>query len=364
MDYRAQIKEKIGKMLFLEMDAEGFKRTIGIPQYVEFKNKDLYIPISSEYISSNVQNEIKIKNLPIYYFIEGMFIALGCDENLRFNDDYELILDYIKDTQNCVRSLIAKNIEKEKFLDAYILLKGYYRYSKDLDVMKKLLLVGQTLRENDKAFTEILQEDIAYCEENHLKICEHYLYKALILKDEGDFQNARLAISEYINHGGKVTPEIEIINKDINNISNYEKAIEILPESPEESLEILLKLAEEFDSNPLLYYYIGVAFRRLQKFEEAIYYLKESIKIESGILEVVVELGLNYACLNQFEEALVYFKKAFEASRDVEICTNIIMCYVNLNDIKNAKLHLAIAKELDPDDEIVKEIDEMLKKQN
>ena len=28
-----------------------------------------------------------------------MFIAIGSDENLRFNDDYELILDYIKDTE-------------------------------------------------------------------------------------------------------------------------------------------------------------------------------------------------------------------------------------------------------------------------
>ena len=84
MDYRSQIKEKMGKLLFLEMNIKGFKESIGIPEYVEFKNKDLYLPISTEYISSNIENEIKIKNLPIYYFIEGMFIAFGCDENLRF----------------------------------------------------------------------------------------------------------------------------------------------------------------------------------------------------------------------------------------------------------------------------------------
>ena len=62
----------------------------------------------------------------------------------------------------------------------------------------------------------------------------------------------------------------------------------MLKEFPEKSLQSLLELVEEFDSNPLIYYYIGVAFRRLQKFEEAIHYLRESIKIESGILEVVV----------------------------------------------------------------------------
>ena len=116
MDYKAKIKEKMSKLLFLEMNKDGFKENIGIPSYVTFKNKDLYLPISSEYISSNINDEIKIKNLPIYYFIEGMFTAIGADENLRFNEDYELILDYIKDTENCIKSLISKRIEESKNL--------------------------------------------------------------------------------------------------------------------------------------------------------------------------------------------------------------------------------------------------------
>lgn len=41
MDYRSQIKEKMGKLLFLEMNIEGFKESINIPKYVKFKNKDL-----------------------------------------------------------------------------------------------------------------------------------------------------------------------------------------------------------------------------------------------------------------------------------------------------------------------------------
>lgn len=360
MDYKAAIKEKLGKLLFLEMNIEGFKKNVGIPEYVTFKNKDLYIPISSKYISSNVQNEIKIKNLPIYYFIEGMFLAMGSDETLRFNDDYELILDYIKDTESCIKSLISKNIEKDKLLDGYVLLKGYYNYSKDLDVMKKLLLVGESLREKDSGFNDMLLEEIDYCEKNGLNIAEAYLYKAIVLKDKGDFSAAKVAMNEYHNRGGKVTPEVEIINKDIDNIFTYEKAIELLNEDPEESIEMLLKLTEEFDSNPLIYYYIALGFRKLDDYEKAIYYLKESLQIESGILEVVVELGVNYACIGEFNEAIKYFRKAFEASKEVEICTNIVMCYLNLNDYENAKLHLDIAKSINSDDEIVKQLDKML----
>ena len=335
MDYKAKIKERMSKLLFLEMNKDGFKENIGIPSYVTFKNKDLYLPISSEYISSNINDEIKIKNLPIYYFIEGMFIAIGADENLRFNDDYELILDYIKDTENCIKSLISKRIQEERYLDAYLLLKGYYSYSKDLEVMKKILLVGETIREQDSSFKDILLDDIEYCITNNLKIAEPYLYKAIVLKNEGDFKAARVAINEYINKGGKVTKEVEIINTDIQNISDYENAIELLAEEPAKAVEILLRLAGEFEENPLIYYYLGIAFRKLEDYHKAIYYLKESVKRESGILEVIVELGLNYACINDFEEAIKFFKKAFEASRDVEICTNIVMCYLNINDLEN-----------------------------
>ena len=236
MDYKVKIKERLGKLLFLEMNKDGFKENIGIPSYVTFKNKDLYLPISSEYISSNINDEIKIKNLPIYYFIEGMFIAIGSDEKLRFNDDYELILDYIKDTETCIKSLISKRIEEKRYLDAYLLLKGYYTYSKDLEVMKKILLVGETIKEEESSFKDILLEDIDYCISNNLKIAEPYLYKAIVLKDEGDFKGAKVAINEYFNNGGKVTPEIEIINNDINNISDYENAIELLAEDPAKSI--------------------------------------------------------------------------------------------------------------------------------
>lgn len=362
MDYKAEIKERLGKLLFLEINIDGFKESVGIPSYVTFENKDLYLPINSEYISSNINDEIKIKNLPIYYFVEGMFIAMGCDEKLRFNNDYELILDYIKDTENIIKSLIANRVKDEKFLEAYILLKGYYTYSKDLEAMKKILLVGEGIREKESNFKDLLLEDIDYVINNNLKIAEAYLYKAMILKDDGDYKAARVAINEYFNKGGKKTKEVEIINNDINNISDYENALELLNDEPSKAIEILLRLSEEFEENPLIYFYLGIAFRKLNDYHKAIYYLKESIKRESGILEVVVELGLNYACLGEYEEAIKYFKKAFEASRDVEICTNIIMCYLNLNDLENAKLHLDIAKKLNDEDEIVKQLDTMINK--
>ena len=359
-NYKTLYKDKLSKMLFLEVDKDGFKRSINIPEYVEFKNTDLYIPISADYVTKNANNQLRLSNLPIYYFVEGMFIAFGSDPNIRYIDDYGTILTYIPDSEECVKSLIADKIKQNKLEDAYILLKGLYRYTEEEDIMIKLLNVGEAIREKDSDFTELLSEDIDLCKEKFFKCPEPYLYNALILKDDGDFKGAEVEINEYINKGGRMTPEIKGIVKDVDNISTYEKAVELVKDNPEKAIELLIPLSEEFSDNPLIYYYLGVCYRKIQHYNKAIHYLNKSISIESGILEVINELGMNYACLNEYEEAIKYFKKAFEASKEVEICTNIVMCYYNLGDMEQARLNLDIAKKLAPEDEIVIEIDQLI----
>lgn len=360
MDYRAIFKEKLSKMLFLEIDQKGFKNTINMPDYVELDNETLFIPISSEYITSNIKDEVKIKNLPIYYFVEGILMTLAIDKDFRLNNDYECIMSYIKDGENYAKGLIANKVKNEDLIDAYLLLKGLYRFAGEIEVLEKLLVVGESLREKDSAFSDILMEDIEYTEEQGIKSPIAYLYKAIILNDKGDYRSARVAINEYKNRGGKETDDVKIVMTNITNLSDYETAIEMLETEPAKAIGLLLGLADQFSGNPLLYYYISVAYRNLENYEKAIYYLNESLEIETGILEVIVELGINYACLGEYEEAIKYFKKAFEASKNVEICTNIVMCYMNLNNDKDAKLHIEIAKKLKADDEIVMQLDKML----
>lgn len=359
-NYKTMYKDKLSKLLFLEMNMEGFKRNLNIPSDLIFKNSDLYMPISAEYVAANANDEMKISNLPIYYFVEGMFIAFGADPNIKYNKDYGTILSYIPDCEDCVKSLIADRIKKDRLEDAYILLKGFYRYTREEEILTKLLAVGEAIREKDSSFEEILVEDIDECKKNFHKSPEPYLYNALILKGKGDHKGAEVEISEYINKGGKKTPEIEQIINDITNVSHFEKAVECLKDEPQKAIDLLLPLSEEFKENPLVYYYLGVGYRRIESYNKAIYYLSKSLSIESGSLETVNELGMSHACIGEYEEAIKYFRKAFEASKDVEICTNIVMCYINLGDKEQAKLHLEIAKKLAPEDEIVIEIDQML----
>ena len=98
-NYKTMYKDKLSKLLFLEIKKEGFKRSINIPDNVKFKNDDSYMPISAEYVAANANNPITLTNLPIYYFVEGIFIAFGADKNIRYNEDYGMILSYIPDSE-------------------------------------------------------------------------------------------------------------------------------------------------------------------------------------------------------------------------------------------------------------------------
>ncbi|WP_194190570.1 tetratricopeptide repeat protein [Clostridium chrysemydis] len=363
MNYKTLFKEKLSKLLFLEVDKEGFKKNVGIPEYITFESETLYLPISSEYITSNIGDQVKIDNLPVYYFIEGMLISLGADENIKFKNDYKKLLMQIPDAEELAKSLVATRVKEDRLEDAYLLLKGLERaFEDDEEYMKKLLLIGISLREKDSGFEDLLLEDIDLAKNLFNKMKEPYLYKGVILKDKGDFAACKVEIGEYLRRGGEQTPELELLMKDIENVTAYEEAIEGLDKDTEKSIGTLLGLLDNFKENPLIYYYIAIGYRKIGNNEKAIEYLLESLNVESGILEVVNEIGINYACLGMYEEAIKYFKKAFEASKDVEICTNIIMCYLNLDDLNNAKLHLELAKKLDKEDEIVLKLDRIIKK--
>ena len=250
MDYKALFKEKLSKLLFLEIDKEGFKKVVNIPEYINFNSKDLYIPISSEYITSNIGDKVKIENLPIYYFIEGMLLTLGADKDISYSEDYKLLLMQIPQSEECGKSLVAERVKEDRLEDAYLILKGLLQINEDEEYMKKLLLIGISLREKDSSFEEILLEDIEEAKKMFSNMKEPYLYKGIILKDKLDYAGAKVEINEYLRRGGEQTPEIEMLMNDIENVTTYEKAISLIEEAPEKSIGMFLSLLVHFEENP------------------------------------------------------------------------------------------------------------------
>lgn len=347
------LKEKLSELIFLEVKTKELEKLLNVN--IDWNEAALFMPISASYLSKNINDNNKIDNIPVSEFIFGMTLTIGCDKEFRFNNIYKNLIREIPDAVSYIKSVVANLVKDEKLVSAYALLKGLIEIEVSEDNYEKALIVIEALRQKNKEYKD---EELIVIEDMKDKIQSPlpYFYESLIYKDDERYDMAMISLDTYFEKGGKRDAQILEFEEWLRKSSNYEKAKEVLYEDPAKALELFLPLLEENSDNPLIYYHIAVAYRLIDNYEKAIYYLNESVNLDDNILEVVNELGLNYASLGDYESALTYFKKAFEVTGNIEFCTNIIMCYLNLNNMKEAKKYFEKGEQIDKEDEILKDI--------
>jgi len=319
MDIKSRFVEKLNKLLFLEVKKENIKKLFNT-EILE----DIYIPVKSINIIDNIKEQKNMEQIPMSFFIEGMFYVLGADKDFKFNEEYKKMLSNIDDSIIFIKSKIAKNVKERNLQEAFILLKGLIKLYDGIEVYDKAITIAEELRSKDKSFKDEELEIIESAKIKNNYALPHF-YEAIIRREEGDYEKALFCINNYISNGGEETLEITEFKESLKSIIDYEKAKELLYDEPNEALKILIPLLDQFGNDAAMYYYIAIAYRILENHEKAIYYLNEALSIDSDIIEVVNELGINYASLNDYEKAIAYFRKAFEVTKSIEICTNITM---------------------------------------
>lgn len=350
MDIITHFKNKLSNILFLEINQENLKRIFN----AEFE-ESIYLPLSSKNVIDSVKAKNNMDKIPIGFFIEGMFYVIGADKDFKYNHYYKNILENKSDSCEFIKGVIADKVKNKKYEDAYILLKGLLSIKNTKEIYDKIILIADYLRRKDSSYRDDELEILENAESIENYALPHF-YHAIIEKERGDSEKALFYINNYISNGGEETLEVSDFKESVKSVVDFERGKQVLNDNPKEALKILIPLIDIFGDHPSLYYYIAVAYRMLENYEKAIYYLNEALSIDSSMVEIVNEMGINYASIGDYKTATAYLRKAFEATRSVEICTNLIMCYLNLGDLDNAKSHFDIAKKLDPQDEVVKEL--------
>lgn len=356
MNIKSYFAEKLSKLLFLEVKKENIKKIFNVSL-----KEDIYIPINSKYIVDSIKLQDNLDKIPVTYFIEGMFYVLGADEQFRFNKYYKKIISKDKNNNKFIKSIIGKNVKSKNYEESYIILKGLSQIEDTLEIYDKLIIMADEIRKKNTIFKE---EELNILQKAKLKdnYALPYLYEAIIKKEEGDYERALFCINNYIVKGGEETLEVTDMKQWLKSCVNYDRGKELLESNPLEALKYLIPLIDVLGNNASVYYYIAVGYRMINNHEKAIYYLNEALNIDSSLVEVVNEMGINYASLGNYEGAIAYLRKAFQATRSVEICTNLILCYLNSGNLKDAKVHLEIAKKLDPKDQVVVELEGIINK--
>lgn len=354
MNIKAYFAEKLSAVFFINIKKQVLSSIFNCEL-----DSELYLPLISTEMIKKMREGENFSDISILQFIEGMFYVIGADGGFKFNKQYIKIISKNKNYINFIKRDIFDNVKNEDYDTAYILLKGLNVIESNKENYKKLLDLADYLRSKHSFFKEEEIEVINAGKES-FKVPEAYYYECILKNKDGDYDGALLALRNYIADGGTKTKEVEELMVSLQTVSDFEKGKELAFDEPEQSLKLLLPLLKEFNDNTELYYYIAVAYRQLHNYEKAIYYLNEITSKNSGYVDVFNEIGINYTCLGEYNTAIKYLKKAFEASRSVEICTNIVMCYMNMGNLEQAKANLAIAEKLDPKDEVVGKLKEKL----
>lgn len=350
MDVKTYFSNKLSKMLFLEIKREKVEQAFNLKV-----DSNIYLPIKSEDIISKVKAGDNLDNIPMSFFVEGMFFVLGADDKFRFNKVYEKIINNLPKSEDYIKGRIFQEVKKENFEDCYAFLKGLCKISSTEEVYDKLILVLEKLRIQDKMY---MDEELNVLE-NAKSINGYnkpYLYEAIINREKGELKKALVSLNKYIEMGGKETSEVIAIKSSLEDVTDIEDGKELMVSNPTDALKKLLPLIDRFADDPIIYYYIGVAYRNLENYDKAIYYLNKSLEIDNSLMDVVNELAINYACIGNYDVAIKYLRKIFEAEKSIEVCTNLIMCYANKGDIEQVKNHIEIAKKIDPNDEVLNDI--------
>ncbi|SHH39619.1 tetratricopeptide repeat protein [Clostridium grantii] len=355
MSLKAKLKEKLKNVLFITLDNERVKSLFNIDL-----KENIYMPIGTESLVEDINKGKNIDRIPVGIFIEGMFKVIGIDEEFKYNEDYIRLISATPKSIPFIKGKIAESVKLNNLEEAYILLNGLIKIEDSKENYEKLLSLLNTLTMEDKDYKEELLKSIELSKQ-HENFSIPYLYEAQIKKEDKKYEEALFSINQYLSLGGEETNEISDVKNSLKRIVEYEEGKQLIYEAPSEALNKLLALVNEMADNASIFYYIAVAYRNLENYEKAIFYLNESVNLDSNFPEVFNELGINYAAILDYEKAIYYLRKAFEVTGSIEICTNLIMCYINSGDMENANIHLKMAKKIDSKDEILVQIENYMK---
>ena len=353
------VNDRLSKLIFIELKDLTVLEKINLNLYKELKGKDVLFPVDLKMVT-DTENP-KRSDLTMDKFFVGMLLCIGGNDSFAYNDYYEDIILNFESSQEFYKGYIYTLIQKEELFEAYILLKGLSKIYYNNEYKEKLIAVLFNLKDKSDFLNNEFKLEINDSIKNYKTFHKVYMYKSMMECDEGNYILALDSIDKYIEKlKDSEKEEVEQYRNRLLNYRAYEDGKDKIYTSPKESLEKLIPLIEIFKDDALLYYYIAIAYRKLGMYDQAIFYLEESRKLDNDIVEVVNELGLNYASINMYEKAIKHFEVVFKVTNAIEVCTNIIMCYFKLNNNEKMNYYLNIAKKINEDDEILKEMERFI----
>lgn len=353
------LKRRADEVVFVELK-EG--KTIELNDTVV--DHTIPLPIMVKNIVDQVKG-ISQEDIHLKSILEGMTYILGIDSDFPYKDQY---MNFMRGTEGSVIEAMDRlsdlAIEDERYMDAIIALKCAHEFDPEQFEIKfkyARCCEAQALKSTHEPETEKILENEAY--EVYLDLIEKNPNQPKVLYHIGfhlvnrkSFKAAKETWEHAIELGLEEEQQAEILQNLTHlwsKIQFEEGYLLILDGFPDEGLTKLLPLEEDNPEWWNLMFFIGLGYRQKEDFDNAIYYFKKTLNLNTGHVDTFNEIGLCYMSMGIFNEAENYFAEALRLNPNHhELLCNLGIVHMKLGRIEDAKKVIRQAYEIDPTDEV------------
>lgn len=350
------LKDKTEEIVFVELQAG---KTLAVSGAV--LTEDIPLPIMVKEMSKQVALG-EDTDFSITAFIEGMIRMIGIDSVFKHKDAYiEFLNTYSADLYKGALSKGFEAVNRDLMKEALIYFRAAYALAPThVDALYNYARCLEDIAvSNEKVYSAFSEEAFKLFNEMKALYPEHYLsyyHLGFHYSNANDYNQARELWSKALtlNISDDVKKELVQQLKDNDAKMYFKRGYEFIVDGhSEEGLELLLPLEDDYDDWWNLLFFIGLAYRQLERYEDAIEYFEKTLQYNTGHVDTMNEIGICLMSIGVYEEAERYFKEALKADiNNHELLCNLGIVYLNQGNLEEAESYLNRAFEANPEDEI------------
>lgn len=353
------LKSKTDEIVFIELKEN---KTVSFNKAVLDSLTPIPIPVKD--IAKQAKNP-EVGDFKLASIIDGMVSIMGIDMEFKYKDTYIAFLKNID--ENIWEKIVSKGIflaEKGNKIDAIVNFRAanlisandintLYNYARCLE---EIALESDEDEKLQQMFLDEAFDVFTYLLEEYPKSAFAYYHLGFHYVNKKMFISARSIWTKALKMELDDEKKSEIISRlgDIDAKVSYEEGYNLILDGMiHEGLEKLLPLEDEYSDWWNLMFFIGLAYRQLENYDDALKYYQKVLALNTGHVDTFNEVSLCYMSMGNYESAKKYLKEALRmAPLNSELLCNLGIALLNLEEIEEAKEAIDKSLDLSPDDEI------------
>ncbi len=364
------LRKNIEKLRFLTLPKDYFRQCEDV-----IHDSEILVPIFNDYLE-----EMILKNkegVSVGEVIKSMGYLMGVDKDFKYNTMYiKIIQKYVSDPTSFFSAYAGEIYAKGEYRDAIIVLSCIIHfYSTECGVLFnyaslcKEMIDRTNIQQEKQNFYKESKRTLQLIVKHHPEFAMGQYQLGFFFLNDNCLEDAKRCFEQakkYLSEDNEdILDDIEVQINNIKNISSFVTIEQLIEEGNIEVAIINLDKVHPFRNEDKFrkFFLLGYSHRVLGDYEKAIEYYSNAFNLNNRDVELISELGVCFAMLNDFEQAKELYLAALDLSPDsVVLLCNLSMVYMNLNELDLSEKYIKQALILDDKDEVAISIWKSLKK--